>query len=287
MGRLWFALRALVRDEEPVLGFLEALVAMPRASLRKASERCAPAASTPEDLRRVLRWMTEAERGTVGFPSLDVLVEQVIRNLEQADSHLQQQLRRELSSHLEDPADPVFGGALAVAARRPLPEAKLLLLRLLTTRSSGGNGPESRGPETPAAAGHKSLSANGHAQRLDRRTMVIAALGALRDPKLRTLFEMILHKHLDRGLADPARWEICREAAVALVLLDPEALGSALPLELSTDLLLLDRLLGISESEVRRAVTAWINSRPQPTRAQIDEALAALRVSHREGPTAK
>jgi hypothetical protein len=283
MGRLWFALRALIRDEEPVLGFFEALLAMPRASLGKVSERSSPAACTLEDLRRMLHWMVEAERGTVGFPSVDVLVGQVIRSLGQADPPLQQRLRRELTSHLQDPADPVFGSALAVAARWPLPEAKLYLLRLLTARSSGGNGPESRGAEAPAVAGHGrvSLSANGHAQRLDYRTAVVAALSALRDPRLKTLFEMILNKHLDRGLADPVRLEICREAGVALVLLDPEALGRTLPLELSTDLFLLDRLLSSPESEVRRAVTAWINSRPQPARADLNEALAALRVRHR------
>ncbi|UCG33238.1 MAG: hypothetical protein JSU68_01135 [Phycisphaerales bacterium] len=283
MGRLWFALRALIRDEEPVLGFFEALLAMPRASFRKPAERSSPADCTPEDLRRMLHWMAEAERGTVGFPSVDVLLGQVVRSLEQADLSLQQRLRGELASHVKDLGDPVFGSALAVAARWPLPEAKLFLLRLLTTRSSGGNGPESRGGDAPAALGHGRvpLSVNGHAQRLDYRTAVIAALGALRDPKLRSLFEMLLNKHLDRGLADPVRLEICREAGVALVLLDPEALGSALPLELSTDVLLLDRLLSRPESEVRRAVMDWVNSRPQPARAHLSEALAVLRGRHR------
>jgi hypothetical protein len=279
MGRLWSALRALARDEEPVLGFFEALVAMPGVLVRKAPERSLPAACTPEDLRRVLCWMTEAERGAVGFPSADALLEQITRGLEQAEPSVQQRLRRELSSHLEDPTDPLFGSALYVASHRPLPEAKRFLLCLLTTRSSGGNGPERRPGEAPSAVGHGrvSVSANGHARRLDYRTAVIAALGAMRDPKLRTLFEMILNKHLDRGLDDPARIEICREAGIALVLLDPDALGRALPLELSTDLFLLDRLLSRPETEVRRAVAAWINSRPQATRTCLIEALAALR----------
>jgi hypothetical protein len=233
----------------------------------------------------MLHWMVEAERGTVGFPSVDALVGQVIRSLGQADPALQHRLRLELTSHLRDPADPVFPSALAVAARQPLPEAKLLLLRLLTARSAGGNGPDSPGGEAPAAAGHGRIrpSANGHAQRLDYRTAVVAALGALRDPKLKTLFEMILNKHLDRGLADPVRLEICREAGIALVSLDPTALGQKLPLELSTDLLLLDRLLSSPESAVRRAATAWIDSRPQPAQARLSAALAALRVRHPAG----
>ena len=126
-------------------------------------------------------------------------------------------------------------------------------------------------------------SANGRAGRLDYRAAVLGALGVLRDPQLSKVFEAVLAKHADRRSSDPARTDICREAAVALVILDPKVLGRSLPAELSTDPLVLNRLVNRQELEVRCAVSAWLSTLPPPTRSRVADGLAALRAHRTDG----
>jgi len=279
MGRWIAALRALFSDEQPALGILEALGAGPKRSKRFGPIRPAPPAGTPEEIHRVLTWMAAAGNGAVGFPPRQVLIGQIVRGLNAAPAAEQKRVREELALHLADPADPQFLSVLQLAGHLPLPEAKPTLLRLLTRPLPGAGKPRAEAETRPAyrLSRETESSTNGQAERLDCHAAVLAALAALRDPELKGVFDMVLAKYSQRSSGDPSRLGICREAAIALVILDPEALEHSLPLELSTDPVLLGRLADRPEAEVRRAVAAWIEALPRPTRSRVAEGLAALR----------
>jgi hypothetical protein len=289
MGRLTAALRALFTDPEPALGFFEALGLGSAGCTSRRSRDEVPPARTQEEISRVLAWMTEAGKGTVGFPEWEDVSRQIVRGHAEAGADDQMKIREALASILENPGDSRFESVLRVAARLPLPEAKPTLLRWLTNPMPGGEpAPGACSPPAQLSTG----SGNGH--RLagepitgrDYRAAVIAALAALRDPQLGPVFETLLSKYGQCGLEQPARLRICREAAVALVTLDPRILGEGLPQELLTDLPFLDRLAGSPEPEVRRAVSTWVNALPQPDRTRVSAGLAALRGrSRRTGST--
>lgn len=272
MERLTAALRALWEDPRAPMAFLEAMSSAP---LRLKRSRIAPnstAASTPEQVRRTLVWMQRADAGTVGFPSSEELTEQIVAGLARADAQAKRLIREELVRHLESLTDPALPFVLRLSLRIPMPEAKPLLLRLLT--EPGAPADRSTANAAPSAPAN---GRNGRVSHGNLRAAVVGALAVLKDPQLAEVFRTILAKYLADSRSDQSQLELCRSAALGLILLDPALLRKGLPPELQNDLVLLDELARRPEPQVRRELSARLNTITPDVRACIDGGLHALR----------
>lgn len=219
--------------------------------------------------------MQRADAGAVGFPSCDELAEQIIAGLARADAQVKSLIREELVRHLESLTDPALPFVLRLSLRIPMPEAKPLLLRLLTEPAAPAD--RSTANAAPGARANGRNGRNGRVSQGNLRGAVVGALAVLKDPQLTEVFRTILSKYLADSSTDQRQLELCRSAALGLILLDPALLRKGLPPDLQNDLVLLDELARRPEPQVRRELSAHVNAMTPDVRACIDGGLHALR----------
>lgn len=279
MQRIRAALRALWNDPDGPLAFLEVMSSARFRIRTNGVTQRGVGLNSPEQIRRTLAWLGQASKGVVGFPPTEEMLDQIVTAYERADDENRSRVRAELLQHLQSPEDLLFPSVLRLACRIPLPEARDPLLKLLTLPMAQT---EKRGA-IPVALNRsgKTMSSqngrNGQSQSWDCRIPVVRALVELKDPTLASVFETILQKFLPGAKDDPASFDLVRQAAVGLVLLDPDRLRNGLPADLHDDLLLLDELAARRETEVRRALKAHMESLPESVRTRLSGGLSGLR----------
>ena len=279
MQRFRAALRALWNDPEGPLGFIEVLSSARFRFWRNGVAKRGVGLGSPQEIRRTLAWLGQASKGVIGFPQVEEMLDQIVAAYERADDENRSCVRAELVQHLQSPKDLLFPSVLRLACRIPLPEARDPLLGLLTLPMAQ----TARPGAIPVAANRSVKSTasrngrNGQSHSWDYRVPIVRALVELKDPTLASVFETILQKFLPGAKSDAALFDLVRQAAIGLVLLEPDRLRNGLPADLHNDLLLLDELATRREANVRRALKAHMGSLPESVRTRISGGLSGLR----------